>query len=325
MLLSRETHLLIFVFILVCYLLGVSKADDGRNSEIFCDSSEVDETIIVDPEPGQGNFSTIQKAVASIPPGNTKWITIHLNPGLYRSILKRTYLALYWKEKIKIRLSIEWGDYVPNDSYDTYLSATFTSQVENFMAKNIAFKLHAHNTYNFEEKGREVLRAVAAFISGDKSSFLDCGFIGDTLADAFGRHYFYHFYIEGAYDFIWCNGQSIYDLCKLMVREHPLPLASSGRGIINDDTGYITAQGRETEAQTTGFVFKNGKVNGAGNARTFLGRAWNDCSTVIFFRMKFSSDIKWERTGHKTITVEQWHYYTDMSSIDHEGWLKQQP
>ncbi|KAI3968703.1 hypothetical protein MKX01_028853 [Papaver californicum] len=349
---SRETHLLVFIFVLVCCLVGVSKADG-----VFCDSSEVEEPIIVDPQPGQGNFSTVQEAVLSIPPGNTKWITIHLNPGLYREKVNITkdVSCIALEVENKDTTSIEWGDSMPNNSYDTYLSATFTSAVENFVAKSITFK----NTYNFEEEGREVLRAVAAFISGDKSSFLDCGFIGvqDTLADAFGLHYFYNCYIEGAYDFIWAtdNPYVMYS-CEIMVREHPLPLASSGQGIINDDVGYITAQGRETEDQQTGFVLKNGKVNGAGNARTFLGRAWNDCSTVIYFGMHFSSDsvvqivpARWDNWGtdisrgvyaeanntgsgseitgdvkwEKILSDTQIQAYTDLSFID-DGWLGKQ-
>lgn len=57
--------------------------------------------------------------------------------------------------------------------------------------------------------------AVAAMISGDKSSFYKCAFLGfqDTLWDVQGRHYFKGCVIHGAVDFIFGNGQSIYDVC----------------------------------------------------------------------------------------------------------------
>lgn len=56
--------------------------------------------------------------------------------------------------------------------------------------------------------------AVAAMIAGDKSIFYKCEFLGfqDTLWDVEGRHYFKLCTIEGAVDFIFGNGQSIYEV-----------------------------------------------------------------------------------------------------------------
>ena len=56
--------------------------------------------------------------------------------------------------------------------------------------------------------------AVAARISGDQSAFRECGFLGyqDTLLDDKGEHYFILCTIEGAVDFIFGNGQSIYEV-----------------------------------------------------------------------------------------------------------------
>ncbi|MCL7022414.1 hypothetical protein MKW94_021234 [Papaver nudicaule] len=353
MLFSQESHLLVLVFVLVCCQLGVSKADDGRNG-ITCVSSEVSRTITVDPQPGQAEFTTVQAAVDSIPPNNTDWIAIHLNPGLYREQVNipqgKSCILLLGDDKD--RNSIEWGNFVNSDNQTapTYDSATFTSWAENFVARRITFK----NTYSLEDPSLAVHRAVAATIFGDKSSFEDCGFIGvqDTLADALGRHYFYNCYIEGAYDFIWGNGQSIYDECEILVREHPTR---------NGNTAYITAQGRATQDQTTGFVFKNGRLNGAGNARAYLGRAWYDYSTVIYYNMIFSSNglleivpPRWHDWGKPTagivyaegkntgpgseidvnnvvgwakinFTDADFQPYIDLSFIDQEGWLSNQP
>lgn len=51
-------------------------------------------------------------------------------------------------------------------------------------------------------------------IAGDKSAFYRCGFAGyqDTLWDDQGRHYFDHCSIQGAVDFIFGMGQSIYEV-----------------------------------------------------------------------------------------------------------------
>lgn len=72
------------------------------------------------------------------------------------------------------------------------------------------------NSYNSPNVGNENPRvpAVAAMITGDKNSFYRCGFSGvqDTLWDDQGRHYFNHCTIEGAVDFIFGAGQSIYQV-----------------------------------------------------------------------------------------------------------------
>jgi len=59
--------------------------------------------------------------------------------------------------------------------------------------------------------------ALAARISGDKSAFFNCGFVGfqDTLWDELGRHYFQGCTIEGAGDFIFGDGQSYYRVLEI--------------------------------------------------------------------------------------------------------------
>ena len=55
-------------------------------------------------------------------------------------------------------------------------------------------------------------QAVALRISGDKSAFYNCRFIGfqDTLCDDKGRHLFKDCYIEGTVDYIFGSGKSLY-------------------------------------------------------------------------------------------------------------------
>ena len=58
--------------------------------------------------------------------------------------------------------------------------------------------------------------AVAAQVAGDRSAFYNCGFVGlqDTLSDEQGRHYYEACFIEGAVDFIFGYGQSIFQVIK---------------------------------------------------------------------------------------------------------------
>lgn len=75
------------------------------------------------------------------------------------------------------------------------------------------------NSYNSPPNNNQnpLERAVAALIQGDKSAFYNCRFLGlqDTLWDVQGRHYFKSCTIEGAMDFIFGAGQSLYEVLKI--------------------------------------------------------------------------------------------------------------
>lgn len=67
--------------------------------------------------------------------------------------------------------------------------------------------------------------------------------------------------------------------------------------------GYVTAQGREHEEESNGFVFKNCTLDGSG--KTYLGRAWRDHARVVFYNT-YMSDIvvpqgwePWYGVGHE--------------------------
>ena len=178
--------------------------------------------------------------------------------------------------------------------------------------------------------------APAALLYADKASFYNCGFVGiqDTLTDLVGRHFFDNCYFEGAIDFIWSNGQSLYQVRintvisyfflpilykgkviqqKIYIIAYILPLTlfyifcvqnseihvnAKSVGLFN---AYITAQGRDSDKETNGFVFKYCKVTGNGPA--YLGRAYRNHSTVVFYRSNFDDIIApegwdaWDNAG----------------------------
>lgn len=111
-------------------------------------------------------------------------------------------------------------------------------------------------------------QAVAFRISADTAAFVGCKFLGaqDTLYDHLGRHYYKDCYIEGSVDFIFGNGLSFFEGCHLHA--------------IAQVTGAVTAQGRSSMLEDTGFSFVNCKVTGSG--ALYLGRAWGPFSRVIF-------------------------------------------
>ncbi|KAL0368602.1 UNVERIFIED_CONTAM: putative pectinesterase 29 [Sesamum calycinum] len=163
------------------------------------------------------------------------------------------------------------------------------------------------NSNNSPRKNNNPMRpAVAAMIQGDKSAFHRCGFFGlqDTLWDEQGRHYFRHCSIQGAVDFIFGAGQSIYEgvncikpiflIIMYQVDEfwydsfHKCTISVVARAL-NGVPGYITAQGRSHAQDTNGFVFKN--CNIVGNGKTFLGRPWREYARVVFYNTSMSSIV----------------------------------
>ncbi|OIW01901.1 hypothetical protein TanjilG_15226 [Lupinus angustifolius] len=232
-------------------------------------------TIFVDPL-GHGNFTTIQSAIDSVPSNNVNWISIRVKAGTYREKViipyDKPYIIL--KGAGKRKTFIEWDDH---DS--TFQSPTFASIADNVVVKCMSFR----NSYNNPINNKPKVPAVAAMIIGDKSYFYRVGFFGlqDTLWDVQGRHYYKLCTIQGAIDFIFGAGQSLFERCSINVIAGALEPGFSG---------FITAQGRLNSTESDGFVFNNCHV--FGNGTTYLGRPWRNYSRVIFYNTNMSNIVQ---------------------------------
>ncbi|KAL8481129.1 hypothetical protein ACS0TY_027603 [Phlomoides rotata] len=300
-------------------------------------------TIYVD-KSNQSSLSTIQSAIDSVPSTNTNWICISIKAGVYNEQVNipPDKPFIYMKGE-----GIGKTNVVFDANASMVSSATFASMADNILVSGVTFV----NSYNYppNKNGNPVKAAVAARISGNKSAFYNCSFLGyqDTLLDDAGRHYFMLCTIEGAIDFIFGNGQSIYENCKIQVNI----------GSINPGTdGFITAQGRESRSDGGGFVFKECSVG--GNGKALLGRAWKGYSQVIFYDSYLSHVVdpigwsSWTFQGHedaitfaeaqcrgpgskkanrvkweKTLTEQELESFTNISYIDNEGsgWISKLP
>ncbi|RLM92381.1 hypothetical protein C2845_PM08G11120 [Panicum miliaceum] len=288
---------------------------------------------------GSADFESVQHAVDSVPFGNGQWIRVHVAAGVYNEkvIIPQNKSFILLEGEGRQQMSIEWADHAGRDS-STAASPTFAAYSADFMARDITFK----NTYDDGDGGMSP--AVAALVSGDRSSFYRCGFVGvqDTLSDMDGRHYYEGCYIEGAMDFIFGNGQSIFQGCD--IRTAPTPVSP----------GFITAQDRQSEADTNGIVFKGCTVR--GDTPAYLGRAWRRYARVIFYRTDMSGVVVgqgWDawnykgredtltmveagctgqgsnRTGRvpwtKALSDGELAKFVDLSYISGDGWLDAQP
>ncbi|XP_022742403.1 putative pectinesterase 52 [Durio zibethinus] len=261
-------------FILMLLILSLRISIAAAQCNTGNGGSKFASTIVVD-KYGHGNFNSIQSAINSISPNNDKWIKVRINPGVYweKVIIPKTKPCIVLEGQSRRVTTITFD---AHDRTDT--SATFTSMADNIVAKGITFK----NSYNHQlvegissgEPIPRVTQAVAARILGDKSAFFQCGFLGlqDTLWDALGRHYFSMCHIEGADDFIFGSGQSFYENFSINV--------TAGAFASQMRIGYITAQGRKSSDDPSGFVFKKGTI--VGTVKPYLGRAYGPYSRVIF-------------------------------------------
>ncbi|KAF8043210.1 hypothetical protein BT93_A1529 [Corymbia citriodora subsp. variegata] len=220
----------------------------------------------------------------------------------------------------------------------TDTSATFTSSPDNIVVQGVTFKV----------SDPPIVQALAARIYGDRCVFLQCGFLGvqDTVWDVKGRHLYDSCYIEGAVDFIFGGGQSIFQDCTMNVTVSLPPY--------NLEYGYVTAQGRQSQQDRSGFFFEQGTVFGAG--KFLLGRAYGPYSTVVFHNTSLSAGVApqgwdaWSYQGHennimyaevdcvgrgsdtskrvsweKHLDQTQLRYFSRRNFIDQEGWLAKTP
>ncbi|XP_024019117.1 LOW QUALITY PROTEIN: putative pectinesterase 10 [Morus notabilis] len=318
----------------------------GRSENV--NNSDVASAIITVDQNGSGKFKTIQAAIDSIPSGNHDWIKIKISRGIYTEKVTippdKSYIFLQGLGREKTIVT-----FFDHERTDT--SATFSSSSDNVVAKGISFK----NSYNRAQgpsdindigisAGSHVKQALAARIYGDKSAFIECGFIGfqDTLWDATGRHYFSNCHFEGAIDFIFGFAQSYYEnsLINVTVRTRlPTEIA----------VGFSTAQGRASANDPGGFVFEGGSVSGSG--RVLLGRAYGAYSRVIFHGTDLGQVVApqgwdaWSYKGHedefkgagsniservawekKPGDIQQiLQEYSRSSFIDQDGWIDKLP
>ncbi|XP_077239948.1 putative pectinesterase 63 [Tasmannia lanceolata] len=228
-------------------------------------AAEKGKKIITVNKDGTGDFKTVTDAVNSIPSGNKRRTIIMIGPGVYteKVIVDRWKPFITFYGNPDAMPTISWGDTAAN-SGGTFYSATVGIDSTHFIAVNIIFE----NTAPMPIVGVPDGQAVALRIAGDKAAFYNCRFLGfqDTLLDQLGKHFFKDCYIKGTVDFVFGNGRSIYLNCVLH---------SVAEGVT-----AITAQGRTSVADKSGFSFVHCNITGSG--KSYLSRAWMPSSRVVF-------------------------------------------
>lgn len=225
-------------------------------------------TLYVHPG-GLGDHTTVQAAVAAAT--GAAW-TLVLAPGTYRETVavSPALTGMTWigasedpRDVVAVYDNAAGTPRPDGTPYGTSGSATTTVQADGFSAHWVTF---ANDFLRADLPGNPGTQAVALKVTGDRSAFFHCRFLGhqDTLyADsaaltAVARQYFAHCYAEGDVDFVFGRARAVFEHCHFRTLARPdLPSApygfvfapSTARG---NPYGFLAARCRITGAAPDG-------------------------------------------------------------------------
>ncbi|OLN89994.1 Pectinesterase 5 [Colletotrichum chlorophyti] len=262
--------------------LGVAESELGsRVSGDFARTRPSSKALVVDATGKQPNsFPTLKDAVTALK-NTTAEQTIFIQPGTYSEQVRipnhlgpitiqgytcdaRSYAGN--QATLTGNLSRQVANLTSNDQ-----TATLRLWSDNIKIYN----LNIANTFGQADKNGQAL-AVSA--QATNLGFYGCQFTGyqDTIYANEGRQIYAKSYINGAVDFVFgLRAAAWFESCDI---------ETIGKG-------YITANGRDADNNTSFYVFNNANVTGtSGPGSTFLGRPWRTFARVVF-QNSFLSDV----------------------------------
>jgi pectinesterase len=242
--------------------------------------------IIVDKSGTDGEFKTINDAIASMPEGDEP-ITLTVYPGESRERvnLKRKNVTLKGMGPGEVK--IVYGEYALKIHEDgrktgTFRTATFMADCDNFTAENITF-------VNDAGQGSKVGQAIALYADGRNQRYINCrmkgyqdtvftaplppsaiqidGFLGEKqfMERRSADMEFIDCRIEGNIDYIFGSAKAVFTGCTLFTRKRD-----------TEGKCFVTAASTP-EGQKTGYVFRNCHfLTDAPAGTVYLGRPWRD-------------------------------------------------
>ncbi|XP_059310742.1 putative pectinesterase/pectinesterase inhibitor 22 [Lycium ferocissimum] len=230
----------------------------------------VDAVVALD---GSGRYRSIAQAVNEAPSHSNRRYVIYVKRGIYHENIDLK------KKKTNIMLV---GDGI---------GATVITGNRNFMQGWTTFRTATVGTYFSDEPfffmffrntaGPKTFQGVALRVDSDQSAFFRCSMEGyqDTLYAHSLRQFYRECSIYGTIDFIFGNGAAVLQNCKIFTRE-PLPQQKI----------TITAQGRKSPDQSTGFSIQDSHIY--TTRPTYLGRPWKMYSRTVYMNTYMSGMVQ---------------------------------
>ncbi|XP_047324469.1 putative pectinesterase/pectinesterase inhibitor 28 [Impatiens glandulifera] len=220
---------------------------------------------------GSGKFTSINKALLSIPRNSEKVFVLYVKEGVYEEKVQvdRNLTSLMMlgdgPEKTRITGSLNFIDGV-----GTFHTATVAVLGDRFIGSGIGFENSA---------GAEKHQAVALRVGADLSIFYNCHMDGyqDTLYTHTYRQFYRNCQISGTIDFIFGDSSAVFQNCTMLVRKP-----------MENQANIVTAQGRKIDRQPTGIVLQNCSIVAdpalyplRKTLKSYLARPWKEFSRTI--------------------------------------------
>ncbi|KAK4778940.1 hypothetical protein SAY86_006468 [Trapa natans] len=238
---------------------------DSNPAEMHADA-----VVAVD---GSGRYRTIAEAIDEAPSYSSRRYVIYVKKGIYKENIdlkkKKTNIMLVGDG---VGQTIVTGNRNFMQGWTTFRTATVAVSGKGFIARDMTFRNTA---------GPENHQAVALRVDSDQSAFYRCSMEShqDTLYAHSLRQFYRECDIHGTIDFIFGNGAAVLQNCKIYTRV-PLPLQKV----------TITAQGRKSPDQSTGFTIQDSYV--LASQPTYLGRPWKQYSRTVFINTYMSNLVQ---------------------------------
>ncbi|HXE07452.1 MAG TPA: pectinesterase family protein [Acidobacteriaceae bacterium] len=280
---------------------------------------------------GSGDYTTVQAAVDHLPAGGG---TVLIAPGSYREqvIINQSHVTLRGTgpdpSAVTVVDDTSQGTRGTKPSY-----ATVHVLGDDFRAENLTFQNDFNRTHQQVSAGsqaqalnlegdRNILTHVRILANQDTLyvGATGCGQSGSLRTPAPSnssfpptanpmpvpksvtpciprptRSYFTHCVIAGNVDFIYGDGNAVFEDCEIHSTEH-----AAG--------GYLTAQGKYLKDQQSTFVFDHCRMTAdPGEQHVFLGRPWRDYASVVYMHCVLGPHIDpagWREWGAGTHRLE---------------------
>ncbi|XP_078447199.1 plant invertase/pectin methylesterase inhibitor superfamily [Wolffia australiana] len=229
---------------------------------------------IVVAKDGSSGYRTINDALATLArqrrsPNQRR--VIYVKAGIYVENVEidRTLRNLMFVGDGIDKTTVTGSRSVP-DGYTTYGSATFGVAGDGFWARDMTFE-------NTAGPGKH--QAVALRVASDLAVFYRCSFRGyqDTLFVHSQRQFYRDCDVYGTIDFVFGNAAAALQNCNIYVRKP-----------MEHQANMVTAQGRDSEYETTGTVVHSSRVLPSSEFEgvkrgfsSFLGRPWKKYARVV--------------------------------------------